>query len=224
VTALTDDLMLLLLNPETGRQLTDGTSLPRALAGAVVLELVLDESIKISGPDGNVKPGRVVARAITHADPIANEALALIRNSKPMKPQPLVEVLVKALQPRVLERLQKDGQIKPRERRVLGVFPTTDWFVTPGSRREAVRLELLDALNRPDVPEQRPAALLSLLSAIGAVPKVFPEAEKKAVRKRAKEIAKGDWAAKAVRDAVASIEGAIMGAVVAASSVGAANS
>ena len=65
-------------------------------------------------------------------------------------------------------------------------------------------------------PSSRTSALIALLSAVDAVPKVFPEADKKAIRKRAKEIADREWAAKAVRDAVESVQAAIMASIVAA--------
>jgi hypothetical protein len=71
-------------------------------------------------------------------------------------------------------------------------------------------------------PEPRTAALVALLSAIDRAHKVVDRDGLPAgqVRKRAKEIAKGEWAAKAVKDAISASTAAVTAAV-AASTAGA---
>ena len=56
-------------------------------------------------------------------------------------------------------------------------------------------------------PDGRTAALVSLLVAVKAVPKVV-DGEKKAVRARAKDIAAGDWAGAAVKKAINAVNAA----------------
>ena len=155
--------------------------------------------------------------AIRHDDPILSDGLSTLRGSRPLHPQSAVSTLSKKLQSKVVAQLKRERQITEESGRVLGIFPLTKWYPWDRSRREQLRNELAKVLIRGVQPDQRAAALISLMSAIDAVPKVFPEADKKAVRQRAKEIAAGDWAAKAVKDAVASVEDAIMVAVLGAS-------
>ena len=71
-------------------------------------------------------------------------------------------------------------------------------------------------------PDGRTAALVSLLVAVKAVPKVV-DGDKKAVGARARDIAAGDWAGAAVKKAVNAVNAAqasvIIGAGAAAAAV-----
>jgi hypothetical protein len=51
-------------------------------------------------------------------------------------------------------------------------------------------------------PTERTVALIALLNATGQLPKVVVGADKKALKARAKELSEGDWAAKAVKQAI----------------------
>ena len=212
---IVDDLMLVLLSPMTGRPLTDSTRLPLVLAGALLFELAIGGAVRITGPGENVRQGRVVAIAGGHADPLVAEAIALINRSRPMKPEQVIETFAEGLQPRLILRLQRCGQITPVDRRILGIFSATDWYPAPGSRREAIRAELQLVLAGTTIPLPRAAALISLLSAVDAAAKVFPEGHKQAIRMRAKQIAASEWAARSVRDAVAAVEVAIVAEIAA---------
>ena len=218
------DLMLLLLDPTKGRPVADSTRLPLVLGGAVLLELAATDSIRISGPGEAVRKDRVVPTAIKHDDPILSDGLSTLRGHRPMHPQSAVSTLSKKLQSKVIAQLKRKRQIAEERDRVLGIFPLTKWYPRDRSRREEIREELEKVLTQGAEPDPRSSALISLLSAVDVVPKVFPDADKKAIRKRAKEIAAGDWAAKAVKDAVASVEAAIIAGVVGASAAAASGS
>lgn len=214
------DLMLLLLDPQKGRPF-DSTRLPLVLGGAVLLELAATDAIRVSGDGEAVKKDRVIPTAIKHDDPILSEGLSALRGHRPMHPQSAVFTVSKNLQSRITAQLKRDREITEERGRVLGIFPVTKWYPRNRSRREELRSELEKVLIRGAEPDQRAAVLISLMSAVDAVPRVFPEADKKAVRKRAKEIAAGDWAAKAVKGAVGSVEAAIIAAVTGASAAAA---
>ena len=85
------------------------------------------------------------------------------------------------------------------------------------AHEEGVRRRLSDALVRGLTPDQRTAALVALLHAVGRAHKVVPleGLPARTVKARAKEIAEGAWAAKAVKDAIAAATAAITAAVVA---------
>jgi hypothetical protein len=71
-------------------------------------------------------------------------------------------------------------------------------------------------------PDERTGALIALLSALDVVPKVVTDAvDRKALKRRAKEIAESDWAAAAVRRAVQDMQAAVTASIVVASTAGA---
>jgi hypothetical protein len=70
-------------------------------------------------------------------------------------------------------------------------------------------------------PDVRTTALVSLLTAVDAVPKVVPAADRRALVRRAAAVAEGEWAGDAVRKAVAAVHAAVTASVVAATSTGA---
>ena len=86
-----------------------------------------------------------------------------------------------------------------------------------GTHEAAVRRELGDVLVRGVRPEERTAALIAVLSALDLAHKVIDRegVPAREVRKRAKEVAEGDWAAKAVRDSIVAAQAAMTAAVVA---------
>lgn len=220
---LAEDLFVLLVDAESGRPLVDGIRFPRALAGAILLELALDETVGIgTGGDGGRK-GRVVVRDVAEpADELLADAVRRLGSSKPMKPTTVVEKFSKGVREKLASRAVAHGRVREEARTLLGVFPARRWPAADGTYREQLRERIRSAVVEGGAPDTRTAALIALLSAADAVPKILPGENKRAVRRRAKEIAAGEWAAKAVRDAVNSIDAALLVAVTA--SVGVAGS
>ena len=106
------------------------------------------------------------------------------------------------------------GVLAEERTEVLGLrrYPTRD----AGPEQE-IRVRLRSALIDGLTPTERTVALVALLEASGILRKVFPAENKKLVKARAKQLSEGDWAAKAVKDAIAEAT-AVMVAAVAASS------
>ncbi|MCA1004628.1 GPP34 family phosphoprotein [Rhodococcus hoagii] len=212
---IAEDLLLLLLDDESGDPLTDGTKLPRVLAGAVLLELALDGYVTPADEGEDVKKGRLVVRLDgTPDDPILARTLDVIRDARrPMKPEAVIEKLDSELRTAVFERVIDRGWVRESRRKVLGIFPAKTWPPVDESHEREVRHELSGVLIEGLAPAPRAAALISLLSAVDAAAKAFPEADRKAIRKRAKDIAEGEWAGAAVRKAVDAINTAVFVAV-----------
>ncbi|MBJ8340643.1 GPP34 family phosphoprotein [Antrihabitans sp. YC3-6] len=223
---IAEDLLVLLLDDASGKPHADSTALPRALAGAVLLELAMADRIRVTEQGEDVRKGHVVTvgTAKRPADPVLARAFELLKNSRPMKPQRAIEKLGKGLREQVTERIIARGWVRAQHDKVLGLFPRTKLPARDGSHKAAMRAELESALLGKSDPTQRSAALISLLSATDVVHKVFPDEDKRAVKKRAKEIAEGEWAGAAVRKAISDINTAIMTAVIVSTSAGAASS
>lgn len=212
---IAEDLLLLLLDDESGDPLVDGTRLPRVLAGAVLLELALDGYVTPAGQGEDVKRGRLaVRRTEAPADPILARALGVVADARrPMKPEAAIEKLDSEVRAAVFERVIDRGWVRQSRRKVLGIFPSKVWPPVDESHERGVRHELSGVLVEGLDPTPRAAALISLLSAVDAAAKVFPDTDRKMIRKRAKEIADGEWAGAAVRKAVDAINSAVFVAV-----------
>ncbi|WP_053202173.1 GOLPH3/VPS74 family protein [Jiangella muralis] len=222
---IAEDLLLLAYDDETGKPVIDGTRLAYGLAGALLLELSVLGKVSVAGPGEAVKRDRLVVRDTTPAgDDVLDHALAELADDEGKKPKNVLGSLRKGLRDRLLNRLAGRGLLRQESGTVLGIFPTTRWPAADASHEAAVRQRLHDVLITGLAPDPRTAALVSLLLAVDGLRKVVPSEDRRAVKRRAQEIAEGDWAADAVKKAVQEVQAAVTGAILAASSAGAAGS
>ena len=217
---IAEDLLLLLYDDETGKPLTGSPGLDYALAGAVLIELTLSRKLDIT-IDG--KTGRLhVLDGAPTGDPILDERLAYVVKKPGKKPKDQIGALSKRLRDQLLARLAERGVLEQDQGRVLGLFPVTRWPAKDARHEQDVRAKLESVLKVGTTPDEPTAALIALLSALNVVPKVVTDTvDKKALKKRAKEIADSDWAAAAVKKAVTEMQAAVTAAIVVASSAGA---
>ncbi|HVE18707.1 MAG TPA: GPP34 family phosphoprotein [Ilumatobacteraceae bacterium] len=221
MTLIAEDLLLLLLDDESGKPVLDDTRLSRVLAGALLMDLALDERISPATEGNATKGGRLVVRnSQPSGDQLLDRAVSTLNASKPMKPVRAVEKLQKGLRQDVLSRLASQGLVREERGRALGIFPTTHWPATDPAHESRLRAELSQVLVHGMEPTQRTAALASLLSAVDAVSKVVPSDDRRAVKLRAKQIAEGEWAGVAVRKAIEAVNAAVATAAVVATSSG----
>ena len=219
---IAEDLLLLLYADATGKALVERTKVDHALAGAVLIELAMAGRVDIAGEDDVERKGRLVVRDRSpFGDDVLDDALGIIDDKEGRKPQHVLGTLAKRLRDRLLERLADRGVLERREERILGVFPTTRWPAADARREAEVRSQLDAALLLGKEPDARTGALVAMLSAIDAVPKVADTPDRRAVRRRAKEIAESAWAAEAVRKAVESVQAATTAVIVSAAVAGA---
>jgi hypothetical protein len=214
---IAEDLLLLLYDDETGKPITGSPGLDYALAGAVLIELTLDGKLDITGKADGVKPGRLkVLDATPTGDPILDERLAFVAAKPGKRPKDQIGKLSKRLRDQVLTKLANRGVLQADRGRMLGLFPVTRWPARDARHEAEVRSKLESVLKVGTTPDEHTGALIALLSALNVVPKVVTDAvDKKALKRRAKEIAESDWAADAVKKAVAEMQAAVTVAVVA---------
>jgi hypothetical protein len=208
---IAEELLLVASAPD-GTSRGKGTELECATGGALLIELVLGEYAEL---DGKVIRARDGVGA--PADPILAEALAATTTT-PRRPKVLVRRLSKGTRQRLLSSLVAAGVLADVQYRWLGLFTRHRYPVTAPDAREEVLGRLRAAVVDGQSPSPRTAALASMIGAAGLEKRVFPDADRRVVRRRLRELADGDWAAKAVRDAIAAIHAATVGAAVAASS------
>jgi hypothetical protein len=220
---IAEDLLLLLYDDESGKPLAGSPGLDYALAGAVVVELTLLGKVDISSEGEDVKPGRLkVLDASPTGDPLLDERLAMLADKAGKKPKDVMGKLSKKLRDPLLRRLAERGILEESEGKVLGLFPVTRWPAKDAQHEGDVRAALENVLKLGTRPDERTGALIALLSALDVVPKVVTDAvDRKALKRRAKEIAESDWAAAAVRRAVQDMQAAVTASIVVASTAGA---
>ena len=206
---LPEDLMLLFINQQTHKLWADSSSVENALAGAVLVELVNANRVAFE-PNG--KKLRVVDPTPLK-DPLLQESIS--RLTKPMPPQSAVERLRKKLRDNVIARLAERGVVELRPRKVLGIFPARSYVITDEAAYEKVRKAVGEVALGYRGADARTGSLITLLYAANSVHRVF-DGDKREIKKRAKDIAAGNWAGDAVRKAIAAIQAGVTAATAAA--------
>nr|WP_246401531.1 GPP34 family phosphoprotein [Jiangella mangrovi] len=220
---IAEDLLLLSYDDESGKATFDGTRLEYSLAGALLLELSMLGKVDVAGEGEAVKRDRLVVRdASPVGDDVLDHALTELSDDEGKKPKNVLGQLRKGTRDRLLRRLADRGLLREEEGRVLGIFPTTRWPAADATHEAGVRQRLHDVLVTGLEPDPRTAALVSLLLAVDGVNKVVPSDDRRAVKRRAKEISEGAWAADAVKRAVQEVQAAVTAAIVGASTAAAA--
>lgn len=216
---LAEELLLLGHDGATGRRIADGTGLTVATAGSLLADLALAERIDLDSKRVTV----LSAAPVGH--PELDHVLAWIASeTRPRKPEWLVSKLNKRDLPRrVQARLAANGIVRAEERRALGLFPYTRYPQLDPRPAQEISTRMRDAING-GTPSPRTAALVALTSACRLDRKIFPDLDRRLLKRRAKEISEGEWASAAVRKVIQNINAAAAGAAAAAASAGAAGS
>lgn len=215
---LAEDLLLLLLDDAKGTTsgLTVDARIP--LGAAVLAELALDGAIEVDPEGARWRAPRIRATGRPVTDEVLAGALAVVAQ-KPRTAVDLAGRIGTGLKERLGERLASVGVLERREDRVLGLFPRTRWPARTSTHEMEVRDLLARGVAEGGAPDARTAALIGILQALDRLAPTLglhgPAA--RAAKRRAKELSKGDWAAKAVRDAVQAAAAAASTAAVAAS-------
>jgi hypothetical protein len=218
VTLIAEDLLLLLLDDVKGTVSAWGST-DAVLGGAVLAELAVAGLVTVDDHQSIWRTDKVHAAGEPPADldPVLAEALATIAE-KDRKASDLVGRIGKGLEERLATRLADRGVLERRDGKLLGLFPRTTWPTKDSSHEDGVRRAVTSALVEGQDPDERTGALIALLAAVdqahqGVV--AGTGAKKRELNQRAKQIAEGQWAAKAVKDAVDAATAAMVGAVVA---------
>jgi hypothetical protein len=226
---IAEEYLLLALDDNTGKPRIGGDRLEPALGGALIAELALLERIGVTPKEaGWNKRGRVTITNLKPTDdPELDAALQRLAANEGKKVKDVLSSFASkkvrlsyGVRDRLLERLAAAGMLVRTEGTVLGFIPRTTWPAGDREPEDHVRRRLQGALVGGEIPAERTVALIALLQVTGLLPKVVGTEDKKALRARAKQLTEGDWAAKAVKDAIeeaAAAAAAAVGASAAAS-------
>ncbi|PRX47287.1 Golgi phosphoprotein 3 GPP34 [Prauserella shujinwangii] len=212
---IAEDLLLLLFDDESGKPAEGVRNLGYSLAGALLIELAMQGRVDVSDGTGEEKAGRLVVLDETPTGtPVLDDALGGLAGLAGRKPKDVIGPLARDdLRGRLLDGLADRGVLRREEGRILGLFPTTRWPAEDSGHEAAVRDGLRRVLVDGERPDERMGALIALLVGMGVVRRVVDGPDPKAVERRAKEIAEGNWAGDAMRRAVDEMTAAVMAAV-----------
>lgn len=220
---LAEDLLLLLTDDATGKLVIPGEQADVALGGANLVELTLMARV---GIDDNKR--LVVPDPSPTGDEILDAALAIVDDKQGKKPKSVVGPLGKHLRAALYERLVGEGILRAEASKILGVIPVHRWPAARAEHEASVRLQVTQVLVQGTTPDPRTAALISLLHAVKSEHRIVDPGEhglsKRELAARGKQVAEGDWASAAVRQAIDDMMAAVIAASTAATSAGVAGS
>lgn len=214
-TLIAEDLLLLLLDDVKGTT-PSGTAVSTVLGGAVLLELAVAGAVDVDKRSRWKQPKVHVVDAARITDPLLARAVRTIAE-KDRTAQSLVNKIGKELKTELAERMVKRGLLGREDTDVLGIrrtrFPALD-----AVHKNELKMSITAVLVHQDAPDERTGALIALLSAVDRAHKTVGSSDVpgREIKKRAKQVAKGTWAADAVRDAVNAATTAITATIAAA--------
>lgn len=222
---LAEDLLLLVTDDASGRLSAPAAQVDVALGGANLIELTLMNKVDLSGVWDRDNAGRIIVRDPSPiGDEVLDAALGIITAHQGKKPSTVVRPLGKKLRPTLYEQLALSGVVRAEQSRVFGVFRAQRWPAQDASHKAQLRRLMTQALVRQATPQARSAALIALVHALRYETKIVDPREcglsRQQLQARAEEIAEGNWAAEAIRPAIAQMIAAVVAATSAAAAVG----
>ncbi|SFS62707.1 GOLPH3/VPS74 family protein [Marininema halotolerans] len=209
---IAEELLLLCLDEETGetRSVCE-RPLPYGLAGAVLLELVVQKRLELRGK-------KVV---VIDDQPIGDEVLdhvlqETITDSGTLEASHWIRKLGDSeIKKRLMNRLAQRKILQRKKERKWGLFSRITWSIKEHHQvkrlQEKIRLLPKDA----KVPDERTLVLASVALKCNLVRVLFPEEEQPQARRRLRELSRGEIYKEAVSDTIVGMQAAATVAAVA---------
>lgn len=181
---LADELVLLAYRSDTGRSTVSPIALDLGLAAAMLLELVLRGRITVDG-------GVLIADPADTGEPALDEMLARIRADVPRPAASWVQRLRHNLRDLVLGGLVQRGVVRDQPEAALDYIPLHRYPTVDPTLQQRARARLLDAIAGRAVPDERTAALATLVAHLRMAPVLGLTDDTDAAHRRFEEIAAG---------------------------------
>ncbi|MFC0004656.1 GOLPH3/VPS74 family protein [Micromonospora siamensis] len=184
--ALAEELLLLAYDDESGKATMPRISLDLGMAAAVLVELALAN--RIAYADSNL----AVTDPTPIGEPVTDEVLAKIAADTPHTPSSWVQRLRHGLRDRILGDLVDRGVVRDVDETELGFIHVHRYPSTDPSVEADIRRRLAEALTGGQLPDERTAALATLVAVLRMEPALHLAGDEAAgVRRRLEEIAGG---------------------------------
>ncbi|AGL21010.1 GPP34 family phosphoprotein [Actinoplanes sp. N902-109] len=184
--ALAEELLLLAYDDRTGKATGSRIGLDLGMAAAVLVDLALAGRIAYVG--GNL----VVNDPTPTGDPIADRVLAKAAEDDPHTPAQWVQRLRHRLRQHVLEDLIARGVVRDVDETQMGAIHIHRYPTTDHAYEAEIRKRLAEALITDEIPDERTAALCTLLVATRMEPALrLPPEDAARAHERLEQIASG---------------------------------
>jgi hypothetical protein len=150
---IAEDLLMLAIDDATGKSTVSSTQLEPALAGAVLMELVVAGRVGLEGEER--KALVIITDATPLGDPVLDAAMQTLLDKSPLKPGDAIHRLAKGLREQLFGQLAERGLLRREAGKILGVFPTTRWPAPDSAYENEVRGRLAGVLLRGRTPGPR---------------------------------------------------------------------
>ncbi|MCY6493447.1 GOLPH3/VPS74 family protein [Leptolyngbya sp. GGD] len=220
---LSQDLILLALNPQTGKtRFSWYSALDYGLVGSLLLDLVLQGKLEIDNDNHVIGAISALRNSAGITGNTGNEFLdqrlsEVLASSRPRTARFWVTRWRRrylGIQTIVLQNLVDLGVLERQEQRILGLFPTQRYFLTDESIQREIVQQVRAAVLEGIGLNSRMAALISLMQASHLTDAMFTPEERPEARSRIKAIAEGELVGKAVSKAIFTVQtAATLGAV-----------
>lgn len=196
---LAEEITLLSLDDESGA-VKQRQSVGWAVAGALLIELVLAKRVRVSGKYLELVDSPPIGEELL--DGRAESIRTWMRGrSKRRVSDWLTKDQAKAIGAAV-ERLSERGVVMEERRKALGMFPVRRFPEADGTVERELRERLAAAVLKGAEPDERTASLIAVIHAAGLHGLAFPGAPRKEIKARTAELADGQWAAESIRSAI----------------------
>ena len=199
-----EEIVLLMLHDDDGRFApVPSWSLDRALAGAVLMDLALENRI-------DTDPENLI---LIDADPVGDSlldpTLAEIAAGEQRDARYWVEQTAKQgeqIREEALSRLVDAGILERQEDRFLWVFRSRRYPLVDGKAEREVKLRIMEVLFSDQIPEPRDVVIIALADACGIFGELLPKRELQQAADRIEQVRKLDLIGQAMAETIRDME------------------
>ena len=199
-----EEIVLLTLRDEDGKFLSvPVTSMQHALAGAVLMDLALENRID-TDPEN-----LVLIDSTPVGDSLLDPTLEKIAAGEQRDARYWVEQTAREadeIRDEALARMVERGILEQHDERFLWVFRSRRYPVVDGKEEREVKLRILGVLLRDEIPDPRDIVIICLADACGILNQLLPKRELAGVRDRIEQVRKLDLIGQAMSQAIHDIE------------------
>ena len=181
--ALASDLLLLVLNEQTGR-FPRMSSMDAIVSVALFVDLAARGRLEFFGDDHRV----FVTDASPTGSPVLDDVLTMLQQAEGDRPTAAIRLIAKGRFDQVVQGLVDSGALVEHETRALGAFRRRTWRHSGRGPISSLRKNLDDVLVQGAKPTVRTALLISVMVQLKLLTEAMPGHGGKRVAARAEEI------------------------------------
>ena len=199
-----EEIILLMLHDDNGKFAhVPSWSMDRAMAGAVLMDLALENRIDTDPQN------LILIDATPVGDSLLDPTLAEIEAGDQRDARYWVEHTAKKgeqIREEALSRLVDAGILERQEDRVLWVFRSRRYPLVDGKAEREVKLRIMEVLFSDQIPEPRDVVIIALADACGIFRELLPKRQLQQAADRIEQVRKLDLIGQAMAETIHDME------------------